>query len=113
MGAAKRHRDGNNFGPSMIKAFGDFTGGKLAVFPKDDRQWELSKLPLKDRTVVDLKNSLVLFNGNSAHEVESFQGSRFSVVYFTLGCHAKASEEDRAALKKIGFPVPAKNEDPH
>jgi len=34
--AGRIHRDGNNFGPSMISAFGDFTGGKLKYYPHDD-----------------------------------------------------------------------------
>merc|ERR1712187_266363 len=33
--AGRRHRDGNNEGPSAIKALGKFTGGKLNYFPKD------------------------------------------------------------------------------
>merc|ERR1711972_1197441 len=31
------HRDGNNVGPSILKAFGDFTGGALRYYPNDDR----------------------------------------------------------------------------
>lgn len=111
--AARRHRDGNNFGPSMIKAFGAFKGGKLAVFPRDNREiTDLAKLPARDRQVIDIKKNLVMFNGNSAHEVDDFHGSRFSVVYFTLGCHAKAKDDIRATMANIGFPVPAKDEDP-
>jgi len=112
--AARRHRDGNNFGPSMIKAFGDFTGGRLGVFPSDDREIkDVRKLPLRDRTSADLKSNLVMFNGNSAHEVEDFEGSRFSVVYFTLGCFAQAKREDGETMRRLGFPVPAEDEDPY
>jgi len=112
--AAKRHRDGNNFGPSFIKGFGTYTGGKLAVFPEDDRgRSDLSKLPMSDRMSVDISVNLAMFNGNSAHEVDDFKGNRFSVVYFTAGCHAKASEENKDDLRRLGFPYPADNEDPH
>jgi len=112
--AAKRHRDGNNFGPSFIKGFGKFTGGKLAVFPEDDRgKSDLSKLPMSDRMSVDISTNLVMFNGNSAHEVDDFNGNRYSVVYFTAGCHAKASEENKDDLRRLGFPYPADDEDPH
>merc|ERR1712070_692306 len=52
-----------------------------------------------------------MFNGNSAHEVEDFKGNRFSIVYFTIGCHAKMTEECRKGLAKIGMPVPAPDED--
>merc|ERR1712050_707321 len=33
--AGARHRDGNNEGPSVLRAVGDFTGGKLVYFPGD------------------------------------------------------------------------------
>lgn len=60
--AAKRHRDGNNFGPSFIKAFGDFTGGELSNWPDDDRDTcKLDKLPEKDRHVVNLSKNLCMF----------------------------------------------------
>jgi len=36
--AGARHRDGNNFGPSFLAAFGDFEGGQLNAWPEDDRQ---------------------------------------------------------------------------
>lgn len=112
--AAKRHRDGNNFGPSFIKAFGSFTGGELNVFPEDDRESirQLEKLPLKDRETVDLRTNMAMWNGNSAHEVQDFVGNRYSVVYFAAGCHAKASDEDKAKLRELGFPYPATDEDP-
>merc|ERR1712187_969906 len=112
--AAKRHRDGQNFGPSMIKAFGDFSGGSLRVFPEDDREKnDVSNLPLSDRKTVDIKNNVAMFNGNSAHEVDHFTGNRLSVVYFTAGYHDRAKDEDADFLKRLGFPFPAKDEDPY
>merc|ERR1712117_416354 len=95
--AAKLHRDGNNFGPSMIAAFGDFTGGELNYYPDDDGKGEPDKL-LKDKHKTesfDLGKGLALFNGNSAHSVNPFKGNRFSIVFSTLGCHAKMKQEDR------------------
>jgi len=110
--AAKRHRDGNNFGPSMIKGFGDYEKGELSVFPSDDRGFtDLDKLPKSDRVTLDIKNNLVMFNGNSAHEVDDYSGNRYSIVYFTIGCHAKMTDECRQGLAKIGMPVPASDED--
>lgn len=113
--AAKRHRDGNNFGPSMIKAFGPFSGGQLNVFTDDDKSIkDLDKLSENGKTQVDIKQNLAMFNGNSAHEVEAFEGkTRYSIVYFTIGCHAKAKQEDMNDLKEMGFPVPAKDENPY
>jgi len=110
--AAKRHRDGNNFGPSMIKAFGEFSGGVLSVFPNDDKSKELEQLPESDRAECNIKENLAMFNGNSAHEVSDFTGKRLSIVYFTASCHAKAKPADIAELTKLGFPYPAPNENP-
>merc|ERR1719343_538900 len=110
--AAKRHRDGNNLGPSMIKAFGDFQQGELSVFPNDDKSRELEKLPKEDRVVCDIKKNLCMFNGNSAHEVADFVGRRFSVVFFTASCHARAKAEDIAKLAELGIPYPAPDADP-
>lgn len=112
--AATRHRDGNNFGPSIIKGFGDYKQGELNVFPSDDRAVkDLDKLPQGDRVTVDIKKNLVMFNGNSAHEVNDYSGGdRYSIVYFTIGCHSKMTEECRQGLAKISMPVPDADEDP-
>lgn len=111
--AAKRHRDGNNFGPSMIKAFGDFKHGELCYFPRDDRTVDIAKLPESDKTTLDIKKNLCMFNGNSAHEVNDFEGSRYSVVWFTVGCHAKAPDHCKAACAEMNMPFPAVDENPH
>mmetsp|Transcript_102421 Transcript_102421/g.319064 ORF Transcript_102421/g.319064 Transcript_102421/m.319064 type:complete len:483 (-) Transcript_102421:136-1584(-) len=114
--AGKIHRDGNNFGPSMISAFGDFSGGKLRYYSHDDGKVDLEELQAKtagkaDR--LDLKSGLALFNGNSAHSVEDFEGSRYSIVYFTLGCHGRMKEEDRERLEGMGVATPRPDEDPY
>jgi hypothetical protein len=110
------HRDGNNFGPSMISAFGDFTGGALNYYPHDDGKIDLQKLQKTSSNKadkLDLKNGLVLFNGNSAHRVDDFTGNRYSIVYFTLGCHAKMKEADRKTLEKMGVATPKPDECPY
>eukprot|EP00747_Dinoflagellata_sp_TGD_P162056 gnl/TRDRNA2_/TRDRNA2_179232_c0_seq1.p1 gnl/TRDRNA2_/TRDRNA2_179232_c0~~gnl/TRDRNA2_/TRDRNA2_179232_c0_seq1.p1 ORF type:complete len:698 (-),score=165.19 gnl/TRDRNA2_/TRDRNA2_179232_c0_seq1:183-2276(-) len=110
--AARIHRDGNNFGPSMIAAFGDFSGGELNYWPEDDKGLELEDLPADKSVSLKLGSGLALFNGNSAHSVNDFEGSRYSVVYFTLGCHAKCPPDTRDELIKMGVPFPAKDEEP-
>lgn len=113
--AAKRHRDGNNFGPSMIAAFGDFEHGELNVYPNDDRDLikRVEDVPQKDRMALDIKTNLAMFNGNSAHEVDDFKGNRFSIVWFTCGCHAKADSQYKEALETMGMPYPAADESPY
>mmetsp|Transcript_116681 Transcript_116681/g.341556 ORF Transcript_116681/g.341556 Transcript_116681/m.341556 type:complete len:537 (+) Transcript_116681:84-1694(+) len=113
--AARLHRDGNNFGPSFIKAFGDFTGGRLNYWPEDDKGMDLESLPEAKGVALDIGSSaeggLALFNGNSAHSVEAFQGTRYSVVFFTLGCHDRAVQEDRDFLSSLGVSFPRPDEE--
>lgn len=107
--AAAVHRDNGNFGPSFIKAFGKFTGGKLHYFPEDaggSISGSVSKLPKNKSVSLDLSNGLAMFNGNSAHFVDDFEGCRYSIVFFTMGLHAKMTDEDRDKLKRLGIPVP-------
>jgi len=115
--AARLHRDGNNFGASLIRAFGDFTGGRLNYWPEDDKGMDLESLPEARAVHLDIgggpEGGLALFNGNSAHSVEDFQGTRFSVVYFSLGCHDRAPQEDRDFLQSLGVPFPSPSEDRH
>jgi hypothetical protein len=104
--AAKRHRDGNNAGPSMIHAFGRFNGGQLGYWPEDNKGCGVEKLQAKDRVTFDLAKDLVLFDGNRAHEVDDFQGERFSVVYYTTKGYDAIPEDQRAILLDRGFPLP-------
>jgi len=114
--ATKIHRDGNNFGPSMISAFGDYSGGQLKYYVHDDCKIDLEKLEAKTSekaAQLDLKSGLAMFNGNSAHSVNDFEGNRFSVVFFCLGCHAGMKKEDRQKLLDLGIAAPEPNENPY
>uniref|UniRef100_A0A7S1KW40 Uncharacterized protein n=1 Tax=Alexandrium catenella TaxID=2925 RepID=A0A7S1KW40_ALECA len=115
--AARLHRDGNNFGASFIKAFGDFTGGNLKYWPEDDKGTDLENLPEAKSVSLDIgsgpNGGLALFNGNSGHAVEDFQGTRYSIVYFTLGCHDRAVQEERSFLWRMGVPFPSVDEERH
>jgi len=104
--AARRHRDGNNYGPSMIRAFGKFSGGQLGYFPNDDHSVELDKLPLEDRVEVDLGKGLAQFNGNCAHEVANFEGERYSLVWFTIGKYWKTPDDVKSYLINCGMQWP-------
>lgn len=110
--AAAIHRDNGNLGPSFIKAFGEFTGGKLNYWPEDDGG-KLATLPKDAKVSLDIQNGLALFNGNCAHSVEAFKGSRYSVVYFTIGCHDRMKPEEKTKLQQLGFPCPKEGEDPY
>jgi len=115
--AGRLHRDGNNFGPSMISAFGDFTGGELNYFPEDDKSLDLDDLSLKEPVQLELrkneKSNVVMFNGNCGHFVNPFKGTRFSLVYFTVSCFKQARESDKLACRDLGLNYTLDDDDPH
>jgi hypothetical protein len=61
------HIDKNNVGPSYGIALGDFTGGNLVVEGKE----------------YCIKNKFKKFNGTKGHWITPFQGTRYSIIYFT------------------------------
>lgn len=111
--AGRRHRDQNNEGPSIIRAFGKFTGGRLLYWPKDlkkDGRAKVETLKKSDSVCFDLKTNTTVFDGNRAHEVEPFKGERYSIVFFTSRGHEKLSPDKVSTMKSMGFswPTPAK-----
>jgi len=108
--AGRRHRDGNNLGPSVIKAFGNFTGGHLHYFPSDDRSLDLDDLPSKDMVSLDLNKHMALFDGRRAHQVEAFKGERYSLVWFTCPRNERVDAQRKAGMIACGFPMPTKQD---
>lgn len=88
--AAKTHRDGNNLGPSMTKAFGDFTFGELMYWKDDDGHLPLERLRVSDAECLNTRRCLVLFDGLRAHAVSPFAGERHSLVFFSINNYNKA-----------------------
>ena len=70
---------------------GKFEGGQLIV--------EENGKP----NIKDIKNKWVKFNGNNFHEVTDFDGTRFSLVFFTLGNYHDISAATAKSLKGFGF----------
>lgn len=69
-----KHIDAFNFGESYIIALGDYSGGQLRIYNKDDTFFD-----------VDIKNKWYKFNGSKFyHETLPFTGNRFSLVYYKL-----------------------------
>lgn len=106
--AGRRHRDANNEGPSVIRAFGKFKGGRLHYWPKDTTKPkpQVEALRREDSVTYDIAKETFVFNGNCAHEVEPFKGERYSVVFFTAGGYRKSTAATTNFLKKVGFPWP-------
>jgi hypothetical protein len=102
--AAKIHRDSNNVGLSVAKAFGDYVGGRLRTW-EDDRRKSLEDFDRAASRSYDIgpgsEGGLLLFDGHDAHEVEDFEGERFSLVYFTAARAAHCPPRDLAKLREL------------
>ena len=76
-----RHIDSTNVGESILLCLGDYEGGELVVegFQADGSD-----------AIVDNKNSIFQFNGAKYyHWVKPFQGTRYSLVFFSNKAIAK------------------------
>ena len=63
-----RHIDKNNVGYSYIIGLGDYNGGELNIENLGD---------------FNIKNSFLKFNGTNPHWTSAFQGTRYSIIFFT------------------------------
>ena len=107
--AARLHRDSNNCGPSICRAIGHFTGGRLGYFADDDSAIELEALQSRyaqQAVYLDVKADFQVFNGNCAHYVEPFEGERLSFVFFCVSNYWRAAPSVLAQLRERGFALP-------
>ena len=73
---SKEHRDKGNEGLSYTVSFGDFTGGKLAVF---------DGLAPGGQSEYDTRHKGYLFNGaENIHWTTPFTGRRFCLVFYSI-----------------------------
>ena len=101
-----RHRDGGNAGTSFIVAVGDFSGGNLLYWPRDDGSGLVTDLPTDDAICLDPRD-WQKFDGRSAHETLPFVGERISLVFYTTSTWRKATEESLNVLRCLGTVLPA------
>ena len=70
-----KHKDGRNVGESYIIGLGNYTGGELMVWDKNDKN------PVKH----NIRNKFLKFNGSEHfHETQPFKGERYTLVYFNV-----------------------------
>lgn len=70
---ANKHKDSKNLGPSVIIGIGDFTGGDIRVWDKDD----------KDPKDINLHDQPVMFNGGLLfHQTTPFKGERYTMIFY-------------------------------
>jgi len=71
---AARHRDAKNMGISYILGLGNYTGGELSIFDKNEKN------PIKH----NIKNKFYTFNGSLyPHETCKFKGERYTLVFYS------------------------------
>ena len=98
--ASARHRDGNNYGPSVIRSFGSTTGGKLRIWPNKEYESEYADLSPND------PHRLLMFDGRQFHQTLPYEGDRRSLVFFTNMRTITMDEEVRSRLELLGFRTP-------
>eukprot|EP00446_Apocalathium_sp_SHHI-4_P032421 CAMPEP_0177246294 /NCGR_PEP_ID=MMETSP0367-20130122/50929_1 /TAXON_ID=447022 ORGANISM="Scrippsiella hangoei-like, Strain SHHI-4" /NCGR_SAMPLE_ID=MMETSP0367 /ASSEMBLY_ACC=CAM_ASM_000362 /LENGTH=526 /DNA_ID=CAMNT_0018698297 /DNA_START=63 /DNA_END=1640 /DNA_ORIENTATION=- len=112
--AARPHVDRNNLGQSQIIGLGDYTGGELWVhddvgqvpltLDEDIKQEALYRSGTMWRgSEIDIRGKWLEFTGNRLHYTRAFDGTRYSLVYYTCDRYAIATPEVRAELRGAGF----------
>lgn len=112
--AAKRHRDNNNCGLSIVRALGDFKGGRLRYWPNDPGSRaapSVDSLEESQALTLDVRGRSIALDSTKAHEVEAFEGKRYSIVYFTIPWIEHADETVRSTLsEQCGLQINELNE---
>ena len=93
-------------GPSVIVACGDYKGGCLKYFPKDDGKSSLELIDDKASVVVDINCKPFYFDGTKAHAAEPFEGNRYSFVFYCAKKGTRSSDDLFAQLSELGFNPP-------
>jgi len=118
--AAARHRDtSDHISLTIVRAVRpeaeiDAEGGELLFWPMDEMSGrkQLQALNPEDATVLHPLKKFEIIKGGNAHEVNPFQGTRFSIVFFNgKGYSALKKAEHRALvaqLESLGFCIPEK-----
>mmetsp|Transcript_30738 Transcript_30738/g.60422 ORF Transcript_30738/g.60422 Transcript_30738/m.60422 type:complete len:571 (+) Transcript_30738:51-1763(+) len=99
--AAKRHRDNNNMGVSVVRGLGTYTGGHLRYWPQDPgpkTMPDVLGLELNDAVLLDTKRRSICLDSTKAHEVLPFEGKRYSLVYFTIPGYERSDKPVREFL---------------
>ena len=63
----------------------------------------LDEVSRHEPQVIDLKDRIFSMNGNCPHAVEAFEGTRYSIVLFTISKYPNLSEENVDILKQKGY----------
>ena len=106
--ASRRHRDTNNYGPSIGRAFGSTKGDGLYYWGQCGKDEALESLSYNRATLLDLRNSqrLVMFDGTYPHETKKYQANtsdRYSLIFFMVKRGWEAPTRVHNTLFELGF----------
>jgi len=102
--AAKRHRDNNNVGMTVLRGLGNYRGGRVKHWPQDPGRHQfpdVDDLAEEEALILDTRHRSVCIDSTKAHEVMEFSGKRFSLVYFTITRFEKTPEDVRDFLRDM------------
>jgi len=106
--AGRLHRDSGNMGPSIGLAIGPFTGGRLCFWANDSGRGSrahVEEVRKEPSALLNIKRGVV-FDGNCAHEVQPFEGERYSLIFFTVKKYKKASDAVKRKMVQMGADWP-------
>jgi hypothetical protein len=107
-------QDNGMRGPCLAICFGDFDGGELWIeesAPADDAVVEdvvWNGVKMKGR-VESGKNRWVGFEAHKHRQVKPFQGTRISVVFYSIAGAERLRPNDLKQLQQLGFNLPMEN----
>lgn len=117
---AALHVDKFNLGPSYIVGVGDWRSPTTSEASDElTEPYRQSRHPLEPKLAgrlwvqghgaLDCREKWVAFDGNTPHCTLPFEGTRFTLIYFTHCSQSILRNEDRALLSEFGFAMPHKN----
>ena len=101
-GQTTPQRDQWCLGPAMTKSFGRFAGGQLIYWGQDDGTMDVTTADATRAQFFDTRREMVLFDPSRCHRVETFDGERYFLMYFTTAGYEKLTNEKRKTLVSIG-----------
>ena len=108
------HRDTNNVGPSLAKAFGGRkTGGGLRYWPQDKGSGhKAADLDASDSILLPIDGgNPYAYDGRLAHEAVEGTGDRWLVIFYLRSGCGKLPVDEAKELRELGFPLPSGNAD--
>jgi hypothetical protein len=107
--AGRLHRDSGNVGPSIGVAIGPYTGGGLRFWADDPGRGSkrnVEGVRKEPSALLDIRKGVV-FDGNCAHEVQPFEGERYSLIFFTVKKYKKADPSVKRKMIQMGADWPS------